>query len=112
MAVPMRAEGASICGVQGYGTPENILRYVPPRCHFLHFENTVNGNTAPKIFAASWSDAKRVKMAKKTTEKRQRGTLKDWRILTKKGRPEVFAENGRVSGQNGRVGISAFVPVV
>ena len=42
-----------------------VLRYLPIRFHFLHFEITVNGNTAPKIIAGPWSDAKRVKMAEK-----------------------------------------------
>ena len=55
-------------GTGGILPPENILRYklyVPIRCHFLHFEIIVNGNTAPKIIAGQWSDAKRVKMAEK-----------------------------------------------
>ena len=56
----------SLWGGRGHILPaENILRYVPIRCHFLHFEITVNGNTAPKIIAGPWSDAKTVKMAEK-----------------------------------------------
>ena len=42
--------------------PGKILRYVPLRYHFLHFEITVNGNTKATIIAGSWSDAKTVKM--------------------------------------------------
>ena len=47
-----------------------VLRYLPIRCHFLHFEITVNGNTAPKIIAGPWSDAKRVKMAEKSQKEK------------------------------------------
>ena len=51
---------------QGAWPPgKKIKRYVPLRCHFLHSEVTVNGNTAPKIIVGSWTDAKRVKMAEK-----------------------------------------------
>ena len=49
---------------------ENILRYVPIRCHFLPFEIEVNENTAPKIIAGPWSDAKRVKMAQKSQKEK------------------------------------------
>ena len=42
-----------------------ISRYGPLRCHFLHFEITVSGNTVPKIIPGSCSDDKRVKMAVK-----------------------------------------------
>ena len=52
-----------------------ILRYLPIRFHFLHFEITVNGNTAPKIIAGPWSDAKRVKMAEKPQKEEY---LKAW----------------------------------
>ena len=60
---------------------EKNLRYVPLRCHFLHFEITVNGKmaveaaywplshqciTPPKVITGSCSDAKRVKMAEKS----------------------------------------------
>ena len=47
-----------------------ILRYMPIRCHFLPFEITVNGNTAPKIIEGQWSDAKRVKIAEKSQKEK------------------------------------------
>jgi len=54
--------------VVGHAPPRKILGYLPLRCHFLHFEITVNGKTAPKIIAGSWLDAKREKMAEKPWE--------------------------------------------
>ena len=51
--------GASPKGVQGHAP----IRYVSLRFHSLHFEITVNGNSASKITTGSWSDAKSVKMA-------------------------------------------------
>ena len=51
IAAPTSAESASLIG--------------GPGGHFLHFEITVNRNTALKIIAGSWSDAKRVKIAEK-----------------------------------------------
>ena len=48
-------------GTGGILPPENILRYklyVPIRCHFLHFEIIVNGNTAPKK-VKNWENIKR-----------------------------------------------------
>ena len=42
--------------------PTKILRYVPLRYHFLHFEITLNGNAKAKIIAGSRLDAKVVKM--------------------------------------------------
>ena len=46
----------------GACSPGKILRFVPLRYHFLHFETTVNGNTKATIIAGSWLDAKMVKM--------------------------------------------------
>ena len=51
---------------------------MPLRCHFLHFEITVEGNTAPKIIARSWSDAKRVEMAEKPQKNSKEACIKDW----------------------------------
>ena len=51
---------------------EKNLGHVPLRCHFLQFEISVNGNTAPKIIAGSWSDAKMAKM----DEEQQKNTKK------------------------------------
>ena len=53
IAAPMSAGACS--------PKKNVLRYLPLRCHLLHFEITVNGKTALKIIAGSWLEAKREK---------------------------------------------------
>ena len=55
---------------------EKNLRYVPLRCHFVQFEITVNGNTAPKIIAGSWSNAKIAKMAEEQQKKTKKHAKK------------------------------------
>ena len=57
---------------------EKILRYVPLRCHFLHSEVTVNGDTANKIIVGSWTDVKSVKMAEKPQKNGKELCYKDW----------------------------------
>ena len=59
IAAPMSAGACS---------PEKNVKILPLRCHFLYFEITVNGKTAPKIIAGSWLEAKREKMAEKPQE--------------------------------------------
>ena len=55
---------ASRGGPKAWSLGKN-LRYVPIRCHFLHFEIIVKGNAVPKIISGSWWDAERVKMAER-----------------------------------------------
>ena len=48
----------------------------PLRCHFLHLEITVNGKTAPKVVAGSWSDARRTKKMPEKPQKNGREACK------------------------------------
>ena len=43
VAAPTRAADASLKGVWRHALLGKFLRYVPLRCHFLHFDTTLNG---------------------------------------------------------------------
>ena len=87
----MSIKGASLQGGPGPCSPGKLLRYVPLKHHVLDFEITVNRNTAPKIIAGSWLDAKRVKVAEKQHKIGKGACL---RADVCKYRPEVGKING------------------